>query len=294
MISGLQRHRRQEVKEAILKAHQEGSLDESLLDELIMDNWPRSEKIAHKDIKLRTFISQEANRKQLASHVYDITYGVVKPTDNLVAIDDSIVRGTTLRTTILQMLARTNPKKIVIASTAPQIRYPDCYGIDMSEIGKFIAFQAAIDLLKERGLGDVIDQVYKNCLVTLGDPCPAAENEVKAIYKPFTDEEIADKISEFVYPAVKHWRGEVKVIFLSVEDLHKAVPGHVGDWYFTGDYPTPGGYDVCHRAFVHYYENKAGRAYDMPLFNQKLVGPAKPERRESVPAFSVATPKESG
>jgi amidophosphoribosyltransferase len=295
MISGLQRCRRQEVKQAILKAQADGTLNEEVIDELIMDNWPRSEKIAHKDIKLRTFISQESDRKQLVSHVYDITYGVVKPTDFLVALDDSIVRGTTLRTSILAMLARTNPKKIVIASTAPQIRYPDCYGIDMSEIGKFIAFQAAIELVKERGLGDLIDEVYQGCLMALGDPGPSTVNLVKAIYEPFTEAEIAGKIGEFVYPKVKRWKGEVEVIFLSVEDLHKAVPGHVGDWYFTGDYPTPGGYDVCHRAFVHYYEKKAGRAYDMPLFNQ----PSRPDERSpaadapsATPAFSIAAPEE--
>lgn len=268
MIAGLQLHRRGEVRDSILEAQRRGNLTPELLDELIMDNWPRSEKIAHKDIKLRTFISQETDRNHLASHVYDISYGVVKPTDNLVAIDDSIVRGTTLRTTILRMLARTNPKKIVIASTAPQIRYPDCYGIDMSEIGKFIAFQAAIDLLKERGMDAVIDKVYSDCLEALKVRKPVVDNVVKRIYEPFADEEIAAKISQFVYPSVKRWSGSVEVIFLSVPELRRAVPAHVGDWYFTGDYPTAGGYDVCHRAFVHYYEKKAGRAYDMPLFRR--------------------------
>ena len=268
MISGLQEHRRKEVKVAILQAQQAGTLNEELLDELIMGNWPRAEKIAHKDIKLRTFISQESDRKQLASHVYDITYGVVRDQDNLVAIDDSIVRGTTLRTAILKMLARTNPKKIVIASTAPQIRYPDCYGIDMSEIGKFIAFQAAIDLLKENGKDSVIDQVYEQCLEALKSGKPTETNHVKQIYEPFNDEQISAKISDFVKPAGS-WRGEVEVIYLSVPELQRAIPGHVGDWYFTGDYPTPGGYNVCHTAFIHYYENKAGRAYDMPLFNRE-------------------------
>ncbi|MEZ5325012.1 MAG: amidophosphoribosyltransferase [Verrucomicrobiales bacterium] len=268
MIAGLQRHRRAEVRDAILAAKRDGTLTEELVDQLIMGNWPRSEKIAHKDIKLRTFISQEENREHLVSHVYDISYGVVQENDNLVAIDDSIVRGTTLRTTILKMLARTNPKKIVIASTAPQIRYPDCYGIDMSEVGKFIAFQAAIELLKERGMDSVIDSVYQECLEALASSEPVSQNAVKRIYEPFTANEISAKISEFVYPKVKHWTGKVEVIFLSVEELHDAIPGHVGDWYFTGDYPTAGGYDVCHRAFVHYYEKKGGRAYDMPLFRQ--------------------------
>ena len=277
MIAGMQRHRRKEVKEAILRAQSEGALTPELLDELIMDNWPRSEKIAHKDIKLRTFISQETHRAHLASHVYDVSYGVVRPTDNLVAIDDSIVRGTTLRTTILKMLARTNPKKIVIASTAPQIRYPDCYGIDMSEIGKFIAFQAAIELLKEHGMDSIIDSVYKECLEALAAAKPTRQNAVKKIYEPFSDEDISAKISDFVYPSVKHWSGDVEVIFLSVPELHKAIPSHVGDWYFTGDFPTLGGYDICHRAFVHYYEKKGGRAYDMPLFRQEPRNRDSPE-----------------
>lgn len=271
MIAGLQRHRRSEVRDAILQAKREGALTEELVDELIMGNWPRSEKIAHKDIKLRTFISQEDHREHLVSHVYDISYGVVKEDDNLVAIDDSIVRGTTLRTTILKMLARTNPRKIVIASTAPQIRYPDCYGIDMSEIGKFIAFQAAIELLKEGGLDSVIDSVYEECLAALASDKPVLNNAVKRIYEPFEDREISAKISEFVYPQVKEWKGKVEVIFLSVDELHEAIPDHVGDWYFTGDYPTPGGYNVCHQAFVRYYEKKGGRAYDMPLFRQEAT-----------------------
>ena len=290
MIAGLQRYRRLQVKGAILEAQREGTLNEALLDDLIMDNWPRAEKIALKDIKLRTFISQESNRRQLASHVYDVTYGVVNSTDCLVAIDDSIVRGTTLQTSILKMLARTNPKKIVIASTAPQIRYPDCYGIDMSEIGKFIAFQAAIELLKERGMGSVIDQTYEDCKTALrSTKSREPRNRVAAIYEPFTDEEVAAKISEFVRPENGHWSGEVEVIFLSVSDLHEAVPGHFGDWYFTGIYPTPGGYDVCHRAFIQYYEKRAGRAYDMPLFSQQR-GRSESEASASAPtpAFSVA------
>ncbi|MGK0189651.1 MAG: amidophosphoribosyltransferase [Verrucomicrobiales bacterium] len=269
MIAGLQRHRRAEVRDAILEANREGTLTEELVDELIMGNWPRSEKIAHKDIKLRTFISQETQRANLVSHVYDISYGVVEENDNLVAIDDSIVRGTTLRTSILGMLARTNPRKIVIASTAPQIRYPDCYGIDMSEIGKFIAFQAAIELLKEGGMDSIIDSVYEECLATLSTDKPILTNAVKRIYEPFTEREISAKISEFIYPQVKEWSGKVEVIFLSVEQLREAIPDHVGDWYFTGNYPTQGGYNVCHQAFVHYYEKKGGRAYDMPLFRRE-------------------------
>jgi amidophosphoribosyltransferase len=262
MMSGLRLHRRQEVKQAILHAAAEGTLNEDLIDDLILRNWPRGEKIAHKDIKLRTFISQESSRLQLASHVYDVTYGEVRPEDSLVVIDDSIVRGTTLKQSILKMLTKTNPKRIVVASTAPQIRYPDCYGIDMAEIGKFIAFQAAIDLLKSGGHRSVIDEVYRRAKEELEKPASEQVNAVKGIYEPFSDEQIAGRISEFVYPETD-WQGELIILFLSVGGLHEAVSPDCGDWYFTGDYPTPGGYDVCNRSFVHFYENRVGRVYDV-------------------------------
>src|SRR3954468_6628845 len=207
MMSALRTRRRDEVKAAILKASAAGELNEALLDELILRNWPRGEKVVSKDIKLRTFIGQESMRNQLASHVYDITYGSVRPGDNLVCVDDSIVRGTTLRKSILRILARLNPKKIVIVSTAPQIRYPDCYGIDMSEIGKFVAFEAAVVLLRERGQTSVLEEVYRLCCDELARGAPT--NHVPRINEPFSAEEISNKIVERVRPKGIEWRGEV-------------------------------------------------------------------------------------
>ncbi len=262
LMYGLRTHRRTEVKSAIMQAASAGTLTEDLIDDLILRNWPRGEKIAHKDIKLRTFISQENSRAQLASHVYDITYGKVNPDDSLVVIDDSIVRGTTLKQSILKMLTRTNPKQIVVASTAPQIRYPDCYGIDMSEIGKFIAFQAAMDLLKSTGRQSVIDDAYRSAKAELIKPAAEQINAVKAIYEPFTDAQISSRISEFVYPECD-WKGDLIIIFQSVENLHASISEECGDWYFTGNYPTPGGTSVCNQSFVHYVENRTGRAYDV-------------------------------
>ncbi len=259
LMSALRERRRDEVKAAVLEASAAGKLTESLLDDLILRNWPRGEKVISKDIKLRTFIGQESMRNQLASHVYDITYGSVRPGDNLVCVDDSIVRGTTLRKSILRMLARLNPKKIVIASTAPQIRYPDCYGIDMSEIGKFIAFEAAIELLRERGKSDVLEEIYRACRDEIARG--GAVNHVRKVYEPFTPEEISAKITERVRPKGIEWQGEIEIIFQTIENLHKAVPNHSGDWYFTGKYPTPGGYRVVNQAFVNYYEKSEGRAY---------------------------------
>lgn len=263
LLHGLRRYRRTAVKDRILKAHEDGSLDEALVDELILDNWPRAEKIAHKDIKLRTFISNEKGRSKLVSHVYDITYDVVKPKDNLVVLDDSIVRGTTLRESIIKILSRTNPKKIVIASTAPQIRYPDCYGIDMSELGKFIAFQAAINLLKESGAQGRIDDTYQACLKEIIKPKEEQVNCVKEIYAPFTPEQISAKIAQMLYPKDIPWKGDLSIIYQTIEDLHKSTPEHTGDWYFTGNYPTPGGTQVVNQAFIHYYENRTGRSYDL-------------------------------
>lgn len=262
MMSGLRMIRRQEVKNELLELiKSDRPLTPDIIDSLVMDNWPRGEKVAHKDIKLRTFISKEKDRMQLASHVYDITYGVVKPKDTLVCLDDSIVRGTTLKQQILRILSRTNPKKIVIASTAPQVRYPDCYGIDMSEIGKFIAFQAAIKLLKESGKGDIIAEVYRLCLEQKNKPASEMVNHVAKIYEPFTDDEITAKISELVYPKNIEWNGEVEIIFQTNEDLLKSIPTCSGDWFFSGDYPTAGGYKVLNDAFINYYENKEGRTY---------------------------------
>lgn len=259
---GLRKSRRAEVKAALVDMWRTGMFDESLLDELILRNWPRTEKIAHKDVKMRTFISQETDRNMLASQVYDITYGVVSSKDNLAVVDDSIVRGTTLRQSILRILARTNPRRIIILSTAPQIRYPDCYGIDMSELGKFIAFQAAIALLKERGLRHVIEDTCRACEEELKKPVGEQINAVKAIYAPFSDEEISKKIAELVCPQKIAWKGELHIIYQTIANLHKAIPGDCGDWYFSGDYPTPGGYTVVNEAYVRYYKKRPGRAYD--------------------------------
>jgi amidophosphoribosyltransferase len=258
-MSTLRARRRDEVKAAILQAAAAGELTEAVLDDLILRNWPRGEKVVSKDIKLRTFIGQESLRNQLASHVYDITYGSVKPGDNLVCVDDSIVRGTTLRKSILRILARLQPKKIIIISTAPQIRYPDCYGIDMSELGKFIAFEAAIELLRERGQLGLLEDVYKACYDEVARG--GSVNHVRRIYEPFTPEEISAKIVERVRPKGIEWKGEIEIIFQTIEHLHEAVPHHTGDWYFTGKYPTPGGYRVVNQAFLNYHEKAEGRAY---------------------------------
>jgi amidophosphoribosyltransferase len=259
LMSALRTRRRDEVKEAILRANAAGRLTETLLDDLILRNWPRGEKVVSKDIKIRTFIGQETLRNQLASHVYDVTYGAVKPGDNLVCVDDSIVRGTTLRKSILRMLARLNPRKIIIVSTAPQIRYPDCYGIDMSELGKFVAFEAAIELLKERGQSALLEEVYRLCHEEVAKG--GTTNHVRKLYETFTPEEISAKIVERVRPKNIEWQGEVEIIFQTIENLHAAVPQHTGDWYFTGKYPTPGGYRVVNQAYVNYYEKNAGRSY---------------------------------
>lgn len=226
----------------------------------ILDERARVEKIAIKDAKLRTFITEDANRDDLVAHVYDIAYGTVNPgQDNLVVIDDSIVRGTTLKRSILRILDRLNPKRIVVASSAPQIRYPDCYGIDMARLGDFVAFQAAISLIKERGMGHLIDEVYAKCKEQIELPKEENTNQVKAIYEPFTTEELNDRISQLLTP--KDMKAEVKIVFQSIEGLHAACPNHQGDWYFTGDFPTPGGHKVVNRAFVYYVEGRNDRAY---------------------------------
>ena len=261
LMSELRFRRRAEVKQILLEAARTGQVTEALVDDLILKNWPRGEKLVTKDVKLRTFISQEKSRNNLASLVYDVTYGVVQPQDNLVCVDDSIVRGTTLRRSILRILKRLQPKKIIIASTAPQIRYPDCYGIDMSEIGKFVAFEAAITLLKERGQAGLLAEVYQLCRDELAKKSPEPINHVRKIYEPFTAEEISAKITELVSPPPNGWGGKIEIIFQSVENLHAALPNHNGDWYFTGKYPTPGGYRVVNQAYVNYFEKNEGRSY---------------------------------
>lgn len=219
----------------------------------------RTEKIAIKDAKLRTFITDDKNRDELVAHVYDVTYGVIKPTDNLVIIDDSIVRGTTLKMSIIKMMDRLNPKRIVVVSSAPQIRYPDCYGIDMAKLEGLVAFQAAIELLKERNQYNIVEEVYNKCKAQENLKDTHVVNYVTEIYSPFSDMEISNKIAELLTtPSVK---AEVKIIFQTVESLHIACPKNLGDWYFTGDYPTPGGNRVVNRAFINFFEGNDARAY---------------------------------
>ncbi len=225
----------------------------------IMNISPRAEKIAIKDAKLRTFISSDVSRDDLVEHVYDVTYGRVTSNDNLVMIDDSIVRGTTLKKSIIRILDRLGPKKIIVVSSAPQIRYPDCYGIDMAKLGDFIAFNAAVKLLKETKQEHILEKTYKNCK---GQEKIAKEdmvNYVQDIYKPFTSDEISAKISELLTP--EGISSKVEIIYQSISDLHAACPNHLGDWYFTGNYPTPGGTKVVNRSFINYMEGKNERAY---------------------------------
>lgn len=225
----------------------------------ILDYRLRTEKIAIKDAKLRTFITEDSSRDDLVAHVYDVTYGVVKPEDTLVIIDDSIVRGTTLRKSIIKMLDRLNPKKLVVVSSAPQIRYPDCYGIDMARLEDLIAFRATLELLKDNNKYHIIDEVYEKCKKQVDMEDNVVQNFVKEIYDPFTDQEISDKIAELLSdPEVKT---EVKILYQTVENLHKACPKNLGDWYFTGDYPTFGGNRVVNRAFINFYEGNKDRAY---------------------------------
>lgn len=219
----------------------------------------RTEKVAIKDAKLRTFITEDSSRDDLVAHVYDVTYGVIKPEDNLVIIDDSIVRGTTLKMSIIKMMDRLKPKRIVIVSSAPQIRYPDCYGIDMAKLEGLVAFRAALALLKERNLYHIVDQVYTKCKAQENFSDNDVVNYVTEIYDQFTDQEISDKIAEML--SSPEINAEVKIIFQTVEDLHIACPKNLGDWYFTGDYPTPGGNRVVNRAFMNFYEGKDARAY---------------------------------
>ncbi len=256
MMKGMEDYLNLVKRDKILKF--EGHLDGEKLTELLGIR-PRMEKSIWKDVKMRTFITQDSGRDDLVSHVYDITYETVKPTDNLVVIDDSIVRGTTLKKSILKILDRLNPKKIVVVSSAPQIRYPDCYGIDMAKLGDFAAFQAAIALLKETGLDSTIDSVYEKCLAQAHRPDSEIENFVKEIYAPFSPQQISDKIAELLTP--QEVRAEVKIIFQTIEDLHEACPGNTGDWYFTGNFPTAGGMRVVNRAFLNFYEGKNVRAY---------------------------------
>jgi amidophosphoribosyltransferase len=257
MMKGVEDYHNLEKANAILALGPNPS-SESITQ--IIEGRARIEKIAIKDAKLRTFITQDDSRDDLVTHVYDITYGCIVPhRDNIVVIDDSIVRGTTLKKSILRMLSRLEPKRIVIVSSAPQIRFPDCYGIDMAKMGDFIAFEAAISLLKERNLDHIIEEVYQACLNQLSVPKEEVKNEVKRIYEPFTDQEISDRIALLLRPA--EVKSEVIIVFQTVDNLHKACPGHTGDWYFTGNYPTPGGNKVVNKSFINWKENRNERAY---------------------------------
>lgn len=257
MIEGLEYHLNALKTEKILAARDRGALTDKRIREIISQKL-RIEKIAIKDIKLRTFITEGESRDELAAHVYDVTYGCVSNyEDNLVVIDDSIVRGTTLTQSILRILDRLHPKKIIVVSSSPQVRYPDCYGIDMSSLSEFAAFRAAIALLKERGMKDVIDNVYQRCKEMADKPDSEQQNCVKAIYAPFSQQEIATKMAEMLTP--EGTVAEVRLIFQSLKGLHEAIPDHHGDWYFSGDYPTPGGIRIVNNAFIAFYENRAAR-----------------------------------
>lgn len=257
MVDGLHSYIRKVQKDALL--HRKEVLDDNALDELLSMR-PRVEKLAIKDVKLRTFITQDADRGDMVAHVYDTTYGVIKNhVDTLVAVDDSIVRGTTLKQSIIKIIDRLHPKKIIIVSSAPQIRYPDCYGIDMSRMGQFVAFEAAIQLLKERGMENIIDEVYEKCKASLLLPKGEIVNHVKDIYRPFKQEEISAQIAKIITPAGTV--AEVEVIYQTLDNLHVACPNNSGDWYFSGNYPTPGGNKVVNKAFVNWKEGNNQRAY---------------------------------
>jgi len=256
MIETVEEYLNKKKTDAILNGQR--SLSAESVKELLSEH-PRIEKIAIKDVKLRTFITEDSSRDDLVAHVYDVTYGVIKPEDNLVIIDDSIVRGTTLKMSILKMMDRLNPKKIVIVSSAPQIRYPDCYGIDMANLESLVAFRAALALLKDNDQYHLVTEVYNKCKAQLSLKDKDVKNFVKEIYAPFTDEQISHKISELL--GDESIKAEIDIIFQPVDNLHIACPKNLGDWYFTGEYPTPGGNRVVNRAFINFFEGNKERAY---------------------------------
>ena len=243
-----------------LEAFQRGEINSTEELNKKISIMPRVEKIAVKDVKMRTFITEDSSRNDLVHHVYDVTYGLVKNNqDTLVVLDDSIVRGTTLKESILTMLDRLQPKRIIVVSSAPQIRYPDCYGIDMSKMGTFVAFQAAVNLWKKRNEYSFLEDLYKRCKIELEKPVEEMINLVKEVYQPFTAEEISIEIAAIVKP--NHIFSDVQLIYQNIDNLHQACPKNLGDWYFTGDYPTPGGNRVVLNAFINYMEGKNVRAY---------------------------------
>ncbi|MDE6295039.1 MAG: amidophosphoribosyltransferase, partial [Muribaculaceae bacterium] len=252
MCEELEKHNNDIRERRILQLQEQGKLTRETLHE-VMNTRLRIDKLAIKDIKLRTFIAEGESRNELAAHVYDVTYGLVEnDKDNVVVIDDSIVRGTTLRQSILSIIDRLHPRKIVVVSSAPQVRYPDYYGIDMSRLSEFIAFRAAVALLHETHREYILEQVYRECKAQEGLPDYELRNCVKAIYEPFTDRQISDKIAQMLTP--DHVKAEVDIIYQSLDGLHRAVPDHPGDWYFSGDYPTPGGTRLVNRAYINFYE----------------------------------------
>ena len=256
MIGAVQDHVRDNLKKELTKSKTPDL--SSLIKKL--DLKPRIEKIAIKDAKLRTFITEDSDRDDLVAHVYDITYGVVKSTDNLVIIDDSIVRGTTLQKSILKMLDRLGPKKILVVSSAPQIRYPDCYGIDMAKLEDFIAFRAALSLHQENGNKEnIVQKIYQKCIKSIDEGIESPPNHVKELYDPFTDEQISEKIANILKE--ESINAQVEVIFQTIEGLHKACPKNLGDWYFSGNYPTPGGCRIANKAFINFVEKNNKRAY---------------------------------
>lgn len=257
LIKGLEAYLN-DIKLERIRSKRDTMTDDELLE--IISRRVRIEKLAIKDVKMRTFITEDASRNEMVQHVYDITYGTVRPgIDSVVVIDDSIVRGTTLKESIIKMLDRLGPKKIIIVSSAPQIRYPDCYGIDMSRMGDFIAFQAAVALLHETGKGASLQEIYNECAAAEKEGRLMEKNYVQGVYAPFTDEQISNKIAQMLCPGDVN--AEVEVIYQSLDGLYNACPGNTGDWYFTGNYPTQGGNRVANRAFMNYMERKEGRGY---------------------------------
>ncbi|WP_191858516.1 amidophosphoribosyltransferase [Hanstruepera ponticola] len=256
MIETVEEHLNQKKTQAILDG--KGGLSAETVTDILSER-PRIEKIAIKDVKLRTFITEDSSRDDLVAHVYDVTYGVIKPTDNLVIIDDSIVRGTTLKKSIIKMMDRLHPKKIVVVSSAPQIRYPDCYGIDMARLEDLIAFRAMLELLEEHNKYHLVQEVYDKCKAQVNLEDKEVRNFVKDLYAEFTADEISNKIAELI--SDENVNAQVETIFQSIENLHNACPKNLGDWYFTGNYPTVGGNRVVNRAFINFYEGNKERAY---------------------------------
>ena len=260
MIEGFRNYANQKNADQIWKHFEAGTLTRETLDRTLAKR-ARAEKVTHKDQRLRTFITHDSARKSLVGHIYDITCGTVRPDDTLVVIDDSIVRGTTLRESIITMLARLNPRQIVIASSAPPIMYPDCYGIDMSQLGRFVAFEAAVALIKDRGEEALLEEVERKCLEQEDQPDGLLKNHVKLIYEPFSHEVLSNKIAQLLRSPTLEWDGALDLVYQDVDGLRDAMPEHTGDWYFTGDYPTPGGNRVVNTAYLKWRRNDVSRSY---------------------------------